>query len=202
MFSDQSIDTYLQRLAGKTSTPGGGAAAGISGAQAAALLGMVAQYSKEDELPIQTIITTCRASSRRYLSLTEADITGFNAVMTAYGLPSQDAATKQLKTAALQHALETAAGPPSEMIKVSMALLPTARQLLDRGNKNLLTDVGVAASLLLSCIQSSRLNLLVNLKAIKNPAFIVEGQALLASTTTPVYELNQIVSNIENSLAR
>ncbi|MEJ6683184.1 MAG: cyclodeaminase/cyclohydrolase family protein [SAR86 cluster bacterium] len=201
MLADQSIDSYLQRLAGKSSTPGGGAAAGISGAQAAALLGMVAQYSKDESLSLPTIIALCETSSRHFLTLAEQDITGFNGVMAAYGLPATDAAAKQLKQAALQQALEAAAQAPTEMIKACIALLSTALTLCNLGNKNLITDVGIAASLLLSCIQSSRLNLLVNLKAIKNQTFIDDSLSLLAATATPIADFNQLIDSIETGLA-
>ncbi len=201
MLADQSIDTYLQRLAGKTSTPGGGAAAGISGAQAAALLGMVAQYSKDESLSLPTIIAMCETSSRHFLELAEQDIAGFNEVMAAYGLPANDSAAKQLKQVALQQALETAALAPTEMLKACLALLSTAITLRDRGNKNLITDVGIAASLLLSCIQSSRLNLLVNLQAITNQTFRDDSLSLLAATAAPIADFNQLISSIEDGLA-
>ena len=127
MLADQSIDTYLQRLAGKSSTPGGGAAAGIAGAQAAALLGMVAQYSKDESLSLPTIIAMCETSSRHFLALADQDIAGFNQVMAAYGLPANDSAAKQRKQVALQQALETAALAPTEMLKACLALLSTAK---------------------------------------------------------------------------
>jgi formiminotetrahydrofolate cyclodeaminase len=97
--------------------------------------------------------------------------------------------------------LEAAAQAPTEMIKACIALLSTALTLCNLGNKNLITDVGIAASLLLSCIQSSRLNLLVNLKAIKNQTFIDDSLSLLAATATPIADFNQLIDSIETGLA-
>lgn len=200
MLAQQTISHYLQRLAGKFSTPGGGAAAGISGAQAAALLAMVAEFSKDQATLMADIIATCETSRSHYLNLAEQDIEGFNAVMAAYGLAATDAAAKQHKQQALQAALQTAATAPMDMIRAALALLPVAQQLRDTGNKNLITDVGIAASLLQSCLQSSRLNLLINLRSIKDPAFISESQRLLAATEDGIAAFNQMISDVEARL--
>lgn len=200
MLAQQTISHYLQHLAGKFSTPGGGAAAGISGAQAAALLAMVAEFSKDQVTLMAAIIATCETSRNHYLDLAEQDIQGFNAVMAAYGLSATDAAAKQHKQQALQAALQTAAAAPMAMIRAALALLPVAQQLRDTGNKNLITDVGIAASLLLSCLQSSRLNLLVNLRSIKDPAFIRAGQHLLASSEEGLAAFGDMVSAVEARL--
>ncbi|MFT4721052.1 MAG: formiminotetrahydrofolate cyclodeaminase [Candidatus Azotimanducaceae bacterium] len=199
MLTNQTIETYLQQLAGKTSTPGGGAAAGISGAQAAALLGMVAQFSQQPTL-MQTVIDACDRSAGAFMRMAQEDITGFKAVMTAYGLPATDSTSKQQKQIAVQEALGAAVAAPLAMIDEAMTLIALAQQLQTHGNKNLITDVGIAASLLLSCLQSSQLNLRVNLRSIKTQELIERCQAQLLTVQQGVAACQQLIAAIDTSL--
>jgi formiminotetrahydrofolate cyclodeaminase len=200
MLANETIETYLQHLANKTSTPGGGAAAGISGAQAAALLGMVAQFSQQQPALMQSVIDTCDRSAQAFMRMAQEDITGFKAVMTAYGMPATDSASKQQKQVAVQQALGAAVAAPLAMINETMDLLPLAQQLQTYGNKNLITDVGIAASLMLSCLQSSQMNLRVNLRSIKTPALIVRCQAQLQIVQQGVTACQQLIADIDTSL--
>lgn len=45
MIKDSSIEQFLEDLAGKSSTPGGGSAAAVIGAMGAALVSMVANFT-------------------------------------------------------------------------------------------------------------------------------------------------------------
>ncbi|MFT4632442.1 MAG: formiminotetrahydrofolate cyclodeaminase [Candidatus Pseudothioglobus sp.] len=200
MLADQTIDTYLQHLASKTPTPGGGAAAGISGAQAAALLGMVAQFSQQQPVLMQTVIDTCDYSAQAFMRLAQEDIAGFRAVMAAYGMAATDAVGKQQKQAAVQEALGAAIAAPLAMIDETMDLLPLAQQLQIHGNKNLITDVGIAASLLLSCLQSSQMNLRVNLRSIKTPMLIADCHAKLQTIQQGVATCQKLITDIDISL--
>jgi formiminotetrahydrofolate cyclodeaminase len=200
MLAEQTIETYLQQLAGKTSTPGGGAAAGISGAQAAALLGMVAQFSQQQPALMKTVIDTCDHSARAFMRLAQEDMTGFKAVMTAYAMTTTDSASKQQKQTAVQQALGAATAAPLAMINETMELLSLAQQLKTHGNKNLITDVGIAASLLLSCLQSSQMNLRVNLRSIKTPALIERCESQLQTVQQGVATCQRLIADIDTSL--
>jgi len=200
MFANQTIETYLQQLAGKTSTPGGGAAAGISGAQAAALLGMVAQFSQQQPTLMESVIDACDRSASAFMGMAQEDITGFKAVMAAYGLPATDSASKQQKQIAVQEALGAAVAAPLAMIDEAMKLIALTQQLQIHGNKNLITDVGIAASLLLSCLQSSQMNLRVNLRSIKTQELIERCQAQLLTVQQGVAACQQLIAAIDTSL--
>jgi formiminotetrahydrofolate cyclodeaminase len=200
MLENQSIAAYLQQLAARTSTPGGGAAAGVCGAQAAALLGMVAQFSKQQPTLMQAVIMHCDNSARAFLNMAEADVAGFKAVMAAYGLPTVDGASKEHKQLALQEALRAAVAAPLAMIDETIKMIPLAQQLVQFGNKNLVTDVGIAASLMQSCLQSSQLNVRVNLRSIQDLELTEHCQAQLHRVQQGAMTCQQLLADIDASL--
>jgi formiminotetrahydrofolate cyclodeaminase len=64
----------------------------------------------------------------------------------------------------------------------------------------LITDVGIAASLLLSCLQSSQMNLRVNLRSIKTLALIERCHAQLQIVQQGVTTCQQLIIDIDTSL--
>ena len=167
------IESYLSKLASGDSTPGGGAAAGFSGAQAAALLSMVcnlstgARFAEQSEA-ISAINLECEAIRKQLTQLAADDATVFNGVMAAYGLAKGTDEEKRNRTAAIQRALVDAAGVPLKVMQRVTELLPLADKLADIGNKNLISDVGVALYLVEATLHSARINVMINTKQIKD----------------------------------
>jgi methenyltetrahydrofolate cyclohydrolase len=92
---DETIGSYLERLAARVPAPGGGAAAALHAAQAAALLAMVARYTtgeKYAEHTARIARLTEEADELRVtaLHLAEEDEQAFTAVTEAYRLPRDD----------------------------------------------------------------------------------------------------------------
>jgi formiminotetrahydrofolate cyclodeaminase len=73
---DETIAEFLTQLASRTSAPGGGAAAGLHAAQAAALIAMVARYSdgpRRDPAAVGRIRAAADGLIDESLGLAEAD---------------------------------------------------------------------------------------------------------------------------------
>lgn len=150
---DLSIDEYLSRLSARTSTPGGGVAAALSGAQGAALIAMVAEFTKDPISEMTEIISRANTAVKDFSALADDDVSVFNEVMAAY---------RTKDDAALRQALIAAAGVPASAIERSVSLLDDLETLARIGNKNLISDVAIAAGLLKACIAASELNILIN----------------------------------------
>src|SRR6516164_4256780 len=89
---DDTIAAYLDRLAARVPAPGGGAAAALHAAQAAALLAMVARYSdgeRYDAEMMNRIAAEADVLREDALALAEADTAAFAAVAEAYKLPRE-----------------------------------------------------------------------------------------------------------------
>lgn len=171
------IESYLARLASSASTPGGGAVAGLTGAQAAALLSMVCNLSRGERYAdvratIDEINQSCEVARNKLLILANDDARAFNGVMHAHRLPKSNAEEKTTRTNAIQLALGAAAEVPLDVMQKTSLLLPLADRLADIGNRNLISDVGVAVYLIDATLYSARLNILINTRQLINETLV------------------------------
>ncbi len=166
------IDSYLASLASSAATPGGGAVAGLTGAQAAALLCMVCNlsqgHSAECNERISEINQFCETAREELLYLANEDAKVFTRVMNAYGLSKSNSSEKSDRQKAIQVALEDAAEVPHRVMEKTSLLLQFAEELAEIGNPNLISDVGVAVHLIEATLHSAKLNVVVNTRLIKN----------------------------------
>ncbi len=129
-YMNKSINAYLKDLAAKAPSPGGGAAAALSAAMAAALISMVCRYTigkeryKKHQRRIKEILSGSLKEQRRLSKLVDKDI-------KAYAAGDMDAAISV----------------PAEVCFSSCELLAAAVELIEKGNINLLSDTLLAASL-------------------------------------------------------
>jgi len=183
----QTIGEFLNHVADRTSTPGGGSIAATTGAEAAALMSMVQQFSDISNKATLEALNT-------FLALADDDIAGFSQVMQAYHAP------KEVRKTAIAKASKHAAAAPADMVRTGLSLIDDIESLVTDGNKNLITDTAMAALLLDATLQSGVLNILINLKAIEDPLFLEEMQALIAEAGTARSRLSEIASSIQSSL--
>jgi formiminotetrahydrofolate cyclodeaminase len=168
------LGDWLERLGSSASTPGGGAAAALAAASGAALVEMVVNLTvgksayAEYEEHVRPIGAQARALRVRALELAEADEAAFDAVMAAYGLARQTDDEKAARSRAIQTATAAAAQPPLRVAEVAAQVIELAAALPGRSNRNVLSDVGVAASLAVSALESAAINVEVNLGALKD----------------------------------
>ena len=172
----EPLDDWLEQLGSAAPTPGGGAAAALAAATGAALIEMVVNLTvgksayAEHEPHVQPIGQQARELRQRALDLVDADAAAFDHVMAAYGLPRGTDEEKAARSAAIQAASVEAARPPLEIAGVAARIIELAAALPGRSNRNVLSDVGVAASLAGSALESAAINVEVNLGAVKDEA--------------------------------
>ena len=190
-----SIQTFLDSLAAKTSTPGGGTAAAITGAQGSALISMVCQFSTnfEGATRMDRRAQQARAS---FLDLAQSDIEAFDTVMAAYRLPKNKSGREQN----IQSSLLQAAEAPRATMALANSLIDDVLTLSQRGNKNLVTDTGMAAILIEATIRSAEFNILVNLKGISDESYVTDVTAEIMTCTSRLKYLQQVANGVRQSL--
>ena len=190
-----SIQTFLDSLAAKTSTPGGGTAAAITGAQGSALISMVCQFSTnfEGATRMDRRAQQARAS---FLDLAQSDIEAFDTVMAAYRLPKNKSGREQN----IQSSLLQAAEAPRATMALANSLIDDVLTLSQRGNKNLVTDTGMAAILIEATIRSAEFNILVNLKGISDESYVTDVTAEIMACTSRLKYLQQVANGVRQSL--
>ncbi len=87
---DETIGSFLTRLAARSAAPGGGATGALNAAQAAALLAMVARFSDGPRYDAETVGRVRAAAdglADEAVGLAVADEAAFQKVVAAYQLP-------------------------------------------------------------------------------------------------------------------
>src|SRR5262249_54403758 len=155
---------FLDALASSAPTPGGGSVAALTGAMAAGLIGMVCtltigkpQYA-EVEAEVQSINEQAGKLRAELQELAQADINVFQRLSAAYKLPRTTDADAASRRDAIQAVTRQAANIPLRTARAAVALLPLCAPLASRGNRLVVSDVGVAVLLLRAAVQSALLN--------------------------------------------
>jgi formiminotetrahydrofolate cyclodeaminase len=201
---DESIAEFLGQLAARVPAPGGGAAAALHAAQAAALLAMVARYSdgaRYDASLMNRVVTEADDLRDQALALAEADAAAFGAVAQAYRLPKDTDAATTARSAAIAEAVAGAAQPPADVIRLSLLLVSLAEELLPTGNRNVITDVAAAAEAARAAAVTARVNVEVNLRGISDPVRAQEFAATAAVVDAVVERADRVVAAVRSEVA-
>jgi formiminotetrahydrofolate cyclodeaminase len=180
MIKGMSLQDFLDALAGKASTPGGGSAAAVMGAMGAALVSMVAHFTigkKGYEAAAAESTELLRRAEDLRARLTDmirADVEAFDRVMAAYGLPKDSDAEKTQRTAAIQAALKSAADVPLACAELCVQVMELTRPMAAIGNKNVISDAGVAVLAAEAALRAAALNVCVNIGAIRDDDWVAD----------------------------
>jgi formiminotetrahydrofolate cyclodeaminase len=190
----QPIAAFLDALASKAPTPGGGSVAALSGAMAAGLVGMVCalmlgkpQYAEiEDE--VRGLRERAEGLRHELQSLAQDDIAVFGRLSAAYKLPRTTDADAASRQAAIQKVTRQAAEVPLRIANAAAGLLPLCTALASRCSRLIVSDIGVATLLARTAVQSAVLNIEINLAGLEDKIFVRETQAQIADITIGLAE--------------
>lgn len=168
-----SLADYLAALAAATPTPGGGSAAGVTGAMGAALVEMVAGLSlakgESEHTAVQrTALDRARAARSELLALAEEDATAFTAFMGALKLPNNSESERAARAATLSSAAQRAAEVPLATLRASVTVAEAAKSITDRSLASAESDLAVAARFARAAGESAAENVEANLPFIED----------------------------------
>ena len=161
----QTVGGFLESLSAKAPTPGGGAAAAITGATAAATAGMVVSYSVDKESLSKhrsfnsdalNQLTRARAM---FLTLGDEDAAGYSVLNALWKLDKDHPD----RVAGWNDAVAGAIGPPRAMVALCVEVLRLCEQLIPTTNRQLRSDLGVAAVLAQASARSAAWNVKINI---------------------------------------
>ncbi len=200
---DKSIDTFLQELASKAATPGGGSAAAVMGAQSAALTSMVCNLTigkpkyAEVEADMKALLETSEALREQLTGMIKADVDVFDKLMACYSLPKETEQQKAERSAQIQTVLKEATEVPLACAKACREAIELSQIAANKGNLGVISDAGVAVMAGYAALKSAALNVYINAGSIKDKDFadarIAELESLLASADIKTEEIYQIV---------
>lgn len=177
-YVDMSMTEFAEELASKKSMPGGGSVAAYALTLSNSLASMVAnfttgkkKYAKfEDD--IQNILKKTEVISQRAIAMVDEDAEAFLPLAAVYKMPAESEDEKRSKNIEMQKCLKNAAIVPMNLLRLSLEVLDLHEELLIKGSKMLISDVGVGVQMLRASALSAKLNVLINIKDIKDCEFV------------------------------
>ena len=203
------LNQFTEEVASESPAPGGGSVAAYIASCGIALATMVANLSAhkrgwDDKTPEFSDWAEKGEFIRRKLILAvDADTEAFNKVMEAFGLPKESQDEKNIRSAAIQKAQIGAFEIPLSVMKIAYSGLEIARKMVEIGNPNSVTDAGVGANALLCGIYGAYLNVLINLKELKDrtmaETFRIEAEQLLSIAKVDEAKIQKLVLEVIRS---
>ncbi|HMH82646.1 MAG TPA: glutamate formimidoyltransferase [Gemmatimonadales bacterium] len=173
-----TLDGWIEELAGGAPVPGGGSAAALAGALAAALVAMVARLTIGRQAyagaagRVAEILAEADALRAQLRRLVDDDAAAYAKVSAAYRLPKDD----PLRKRAADEALVGAAQTPLAMARGAVRLLALAREIGTIGNRNARSDANVGEALARAALAGAVENVRVNVRSLSEPGL---GRSLL-----------------------
>lgn len=158
LIKDRKIEEFLNDVASSRPTPGGGAIAALTGAEAAGLVEMVCNLTK----PYDSLAKTAREAKKLrgdLLNLADEDVKAFARVIFAYKLKDNEE---------IKNSLNCAIEIPEKVKKLSERVEELAKKVSQIGNKNALSDAKTAVHLAVAAQNSADENIEVNKLALEN----------------------------------
>lgn len=178
MMKNLAIEEFLKRLGSEAPTPGGGGAAALVSALAAALNSMVfnltvgkkiyGNYSDEIKELIQNSLKESSKLIEFFSLYMDKDADAFSKLINSYKLPKATEDEKNKRKSVIESCTKEAAEVPMTVAEKVYKLYPIIWTACNYGNKNLISDAGVAATLVQASLESCILNVKINLGYIKD----------------------------------
>lgn len=177
-FLSISVQEYIDRLASGEPVPGGGSAAGLTGALGAALLCMSARFTVGREKfaayqeQANRVLATALEGVGDLQRLMEEDSAAYALYGEAMAMPKSTDDEKMARRKALDNAARASALAPMAICRASCRLLELAGVLAANCNPHLVSDVVVATHLALAAFRSAVINVRLNLRALADADFV------------------------------
>lgn len=190
MYINDSIKKYIDDLASRQPVPGGGSAAALCGAVGTALLEMVCNFTvgnkkyADAEQNIKGYLSSLAYIQQGFESLIDEDVKTYSAIRDAF---------KSKEKIIIDNALKQGYNICLKICVLSKDGLNIASELPEKGNVNLITDVGCGAELLNASFNSGVFNCDINLKGIEDIDFTEKQRPVLDALKREAEGLYKVV---------
>lgn len=182
LFKDYKVEDFLYELSSEAPSPGGGSTAALVLGLSASLDSMVYSLTigknayerlkdeeKEKMLTLQKEAKTLILLAQEFM---EKDREDFLGLMDTYKLPKSSDEEIKFRKDKIREFTIKAMDTPMKLAEECIRFYDNIEFAVRYGNKNLVSDAGVAASLLHSAIESAIINVKVNLNFLREEEFL------------------------------
>jgi len=202
------VNEFVETVSSESPAPGGGSVAALCGALGGALGAMVANLSAnkkgwDDKVTFfSELAEPLVRNQERLLRLVDEDTQAFNRVMEAYRLPKATEAEKALYAEAVEKANQGAANIPLLVMETAFSNYEWLEKLIEHGNPNSITDVGVGVLCTHACIEGAALNVEINLSSVQEETFKVQAVEKVAHLRLESLQLQtQLLGKVRQKMA-
>ena len=175
-----TLSRFADELASSSPAPGGGSVAALAGALSVSLSAMVGNLTfgkkgyGEVSAEIEDLAVRAQELKRFFLEAVDRDTASFNRVMAAIRLPKKTGAEVARRQGEIEAANKEAAKVPLDVLEKAVEAAELAREMTEKGNRNSLSDAGVAGLAAEMAGLGAFYNVLINLGQIDDFAFTTE----------------------------
>lgn len=210
-FENSLLNLNLREFANELSmdspAPGGGSTAALCGALSSSLSSMVSNLTvgKEGYEKVQNKVKRLASEAQmlkdRLLKAVDLDTVAFNSVMDAFKLPKKTDKQKEERNTAIEMATIEATQVPLGVLEDCVEALKLARKAALNGNKNSISDAGVAGLAAQAGAEGAYYNVMINLPGIQEEKFKKKTKSKAHSLRKKAVQLgNDIKKIVENEL--
>lgn len=180
MLIKKTLEDFLDEVASKSPAPGGGSSAALAGSLAASLVSMVCHltigkkgYENVENIMKKTLLQS-EDSREKLMDLIDRDTNAFDGVIAAFRMPKNTEKEQKERKHAIQEGYKIAADVPLTTARYCDQLWEHIQTVAEKGNKNSLSDAGVASLLNYAGITGAIFNVQINLDSIKDQVYSTE----------------------------
>lgn len=181
---DLTVTDFLKEVDSSSPAPGGGSVSALASALGVSLARMVGHLSFGKK-KYEGLDENIKAEFKRRFDLLEGietelrelvdkDTESFNLFMAAMKMPKESDIEKELRAEAMVDATKKSIETPNRIAELSFDALNFLDYFVTYGNKNAISDIGVAASLIYSGLEGAVMNVRVNLPNLNDELLVAE----------------------------
>ena len=177
---DMNLKAFMDETASESPAPGGGSVSAYLGALGIALGTMVANLSAHKRgwddrwQEFSDWAEKGKAIQNSLLQLVDEDTKAFNNIMEAFSLPKKSEEEKKMRDNAVQETTKNATLVPLKVMEIAYSGFDLINAMVENGNPNSITDAGVGALAIRSCIRGAFLNVMINASGLSDKVFVAE----------------------------
>lgn len=197
--ADLSVKGFMEETASESPAPGGGSVSAYMGSLGVALGTMVANLSSHkrgwDERweEFSGWADKGKQYQEELLRLVDEDTEAFNKIMDAFSLPKKTEEEGRIRHEAIQMATKQAILVPFRVMEVALEAMQLIKAMAETGNPNSVSDAGVGALALRSCLLGASLNVRINTSGMDDKEFVNE---ILSKAEA----MEKLISSLEESV--
>lgn len=178
MLQDLTVKDFIDELGSNSPAPGGGSVSALSASIASTLVTMVLnltigkkEYMEYEDFIKDEIVKSLNHGENykeEFLDLMEKDTSAFLSLMDAFKMPKNTEEEIQIRKEKIQKGNNEALEIPFEVSQKAYKLYNYIDIAAEYGNKNALSDTGVAALLVEAAVEGALLNVKINILGLKD----------------------------------